>query len=89
MVAYDIAKRGKPFLQGEFVQDCMPKVAEIVCPDKLRAFQNVSLSRMTISRRVEEIGSDINDQLDNDVEKYASVPLALDESTALALRRNF
>ena len=60
----------------------MLKVAEIVCPDKQRAFQNVSLSRMTITCRGEEISSDINDQLINsDIEKYVSVSLALDEST--------
>ena len=81
VVAYEIAKRGKSFLERELVKDCMLKVAEIVCPDKLRAFQNVSLSKMTMSRRVEEIAGDINDQLDNDIEKYVSVSLALDEST--------
>ena len=58
----------------------MLKVAEIVCPDKQRAFQNVSLSRMTNTRRVEEISRDINDQLNSDIEKYVSVSLALDES---------
>ena len=36
---------------------------------------------MTITRRVGEIGSDINDQLKSDIEKYVSVLLALDEST--------
>ena len=81
VVAYEIAKRGKPFVEGEFVKDCMLKVAEIVCPDKQPAFQNVSLSRMTITRRVEEIGTDIKEQLNSDVEKYVSVSLALDEST--------
>ena len=30
---------------------------------------------------MEEISSDINDQLDNGIEKYVSVSLALDEST--------
>ena len=44
VVAYEIAKRGKPFSEGEFVKDCMLKVAEIVCPDKQHVFQNVSLS---------------------------------------------
>ena len=29
---------------------------------------------------MEEIGSDINNQLDNDIEKYVSVLLTLDES---------
>ena len=48
VVATEIAKRGKPFLEGQFAKDSMLKVAEIVCPDKLRAFQNVSLSRMAI-----------------------------------------
>ena len=41
VVAYEIAEQGKPFLEGEFVKDCMLKVAEIVCPDKPCAFQNV------------------------------------------------
>ena len=79
VVAYEIAKRGKPFSEGEFVKDCTLKVAEIVCPDTQRAFQNVRLSRMTIT--VEEIGSDINDQLKSDREKYVTVSLALDEYT--------
>ena len=36
---------------------------------------------MTITRRVEEIGTDIIEQLNSDIEKYVSVSLALDEST--------
>ena len=59
----------------------MLKVAEIVCPDKQPTCQNVSLSRMTITHRVEEIGTDIKDQLNTDIEKYISALLALDEST--------
>ena len=58
----------------------MLKVAEIVCPDKQPTFQNVSLSRMTITRRVKEICSDIKDQLNSGIHKYISVSLALDES---------
>ena len=59
----------------------MLKVAEIACPDKLRAFPNSSLSRMTISRGVEEIARDINNQLECDIGNYVPVSLALDEST--------
>ena len=36
---------------------------------------------MTITRRVEEIGDDLHDQLQSNVQKYVSVSLALDEST--------
>ena len=81
-ITHEIAKRGKIFLEGKFVKDCMLKVAEIVCPDKQCAFQNVSLSRMTKTRRVEEISSDINDQLKSHIEKNISALLALDGSTA-------
>jgi len=38
---------------------------------------------MTITRRVEEIGDDLHDQLQSNVQKYVSVSLALDESTDL------
>ena len=55
VVAYEIAKQGKPFLEGELVKNCMLEVADIVCLDEQRAFQNVSLSRITITRRVEKI----------------------------------
>ena len=56
-------------------------VAEIVCPDKQGAFQNVSSSRMIITRREEEIHSNIKNQLNSDIQKYVRVSLALDEST--------
>ena len=79
VVAYEISKRGKPFFEGKFVKDCMLKVAKIVWPHKQRTFQNVSLSRMVITCRVEEIGSDIKDQLNSGIQKYLSVSLALDE----------
>ena len=81
VVAYEIAKQGKPFLEGELVKNCMLEVAEIVCRDEQRAFQNVSLSRITITRRVEKIGSDFKDQLDGGIQKYVSESLVLDEST--------
>ena len=48
-------------------------------PDKQPTFQNLSLSRMVITCRVEEIGSDIKDQLNSGIQKYLSVSLALDE----------
>ena len=83
VVAYEVAKQGKSFLEGEFVKDCMLKVAEIVCPDKQRAFQNVSLSRMTITWRVEETGSVNKDQPNSGIQKYIPVSLALDKSTGI------
>ena len=89
VITYEIAKRGKPLLKGEFIKDCMLKIAEIVCPDKQRAFQNVSLSQMTIMRRVEEIGSDINDQLKSDIENIYLCRWLWMSPQTFALQLNF
>ena len=67
----------------------MLKVAEIVCPYKQRTFQNVSLSEMTIMRRVEEIGTDIKDQLNSGTQKYVSVWWLWMSPQTLALELNF
>ena len=69
VIAYEIAKPGKSFLEKEFVKNCMLKVAKILCPDKQCAFQIANLSQMKITRRVEEINSDTNDQLNSNIKK--------------------
>ena len=38
VAAHYIAKRGKSFLGGEFVKNCMLKEVDFVCPDKQRSF---------------------------------------------------
>ena len=58
-------KKSKPFSDGEFVKECIVRVADFLCPEKKETFAKISLSRQTIARRVEELG-------------YS---LALDEST--------
>jgi len=58
----------------------MLKVTDGVCSDKKGAIQNVCLARMTITRRVEEIGDDLHDQLQSNAQKFVSASLTLDES---------
>lgn len=36
VIAQEIAKHSKPFLEGEFFKNCMLKVVDIVCPEKSR-----------------------------------------------------
>ena len=38
VIAEEIAKKRKPFSDGEFIKDCMMRAAEIVCPDKKQCF---------------------------------------------------
>lgn len=55
----------KPFAEGDFVKDCLLKDSEIVCPDKKLCFANTSLSRNTVTQRVNEITYDLTAQLRN------------------------
>ena len=52
-----MASSGKP--DGEFVEKCLNAVAEEVCPEENDAFNAVSLSASTITRRIEEIGGNV------------------------------
>lgn len=66
-VAKLIAQHGKPFSDGDFIKQCLIKVTEIMCPEKVQDFNNVSLSRITVVRRIEDLS--------------ANLKLACDEST--------
>ena len=59
VVAYNIAKHSKSFCDGEFVKKCKLDVAAQVCPEHIKKFEEVSLSRRTVDRRIEGIGEDL------------------------------
>ncbi|GFQ86138.1 general transcription factor II-I repeat domain-containing protein 2 [Trichonephila clavata] len=52
-VALEIAKRGKPFTNGEIIKECIIAVAEEMCPEKVHLLKTVSMSANTVARRVE------------------------------------
>ena len=49
-VAQLIAQHRKPFSDGDFIKQCLTKVAEIICPEKMQEFNNVSMSRNNVVR---------------------------------------
>lgn len=53
-----IAKHGKPFSEGTFIKDCVMKMVENVCLEKMQESMNVCLARNTVARRIEDISSD-------------------------------
>ena len=57
------------------------KVVDKVCPEKRNAFKEVSLSSQTMTRRIEDIGEDLENQLQLKAEKFVAFSLAIDEST--------
>ena len=76
-----IAKRLKPFTDGEFFKELLLKVADVVCPEKKELFSGISLSARAVARRIEDLAenvrSDLNDIL-NSLEYYS---IAIDKST--------
>ena len=81
LVAERIAKKLKPFSDGEFVKECFVQVVDVFCPDKKETFAKISLSRQTIARRVEELGNSTEESLMAKARNFSSYSLALDEST--------
>ena len=70
MVSYEIAKASKPLSEGEFVKECMVQTAGILCPENKSKFENVSLSRRTVTRRVELIDENIVSQLNKKSDSF-------------------
>ncbi|XP_053483914.1 general transcription factor II-I repeat domain-containing protein 2A-like [Ictalurus furcatus] len=81
IVAEEIARTSKSFSEGAFLKQCMLKVCEQVCPDQIQSFQNVSLSRNTITDRVKELAGNLATQLAEETHSCLSFSLTVDEST--------
>ncbi|KAG0717726.1 General transcription factor II-I repeat domain-containing protein 2 [Chionoecetes opilio] len=76
-----LARRMKPFTDGDFIKECIMVVIDSLCPEKRSAFESVSLSPRTVCRRIEEMSDSVNDSLKNCCSNFYAFSLALDEST--------
>lgn len=83
-VAYILAKKQKPFLDGEIIKDILLEIAKEICPDKINLFKNLPLSRMTVTRRTEQIGEEVKLLLKEQINNFEKFSLALDESTDIS-----
>ena len=61
------ASYSKLFAEGEFIKKCIIDSAAILCPDKKELFENVSLSSRSVTRRVEDIAENMEQQLEDEV----------------------
>ena len=62
-VAQLLAEHRKAFTDGDFIKQCLKKVAGIMCPENLHDFNNVSLSRNTVERRIEDLSANVKHQV--------------------------
>ena len=80
VLGFKLAKASKPFSEGEFFKECMVETAGLLCPENKDKFEKISLSRRTVTRRVELIDEDIASKLQKKAECFKLYSLALDES---------
>lgn len=79
-----LAKKKKPFSDGQIVKEALSIFAEH-CNDQnvKKHAENISLSRPTVTRRMEEMSNDISSQIQDMVAKCKYFSLALDETCDL------
>lgn len=65
---------------SQFVKECMVETAGILCLETKDKFEKISLSRRTVTRRVELIDEDITSGLNKKAKSFTLYSLALDES---------
>ncbi|XP_025420898.1 general transcription factor II-I repeat domain-containing protein 2-like [Sipha flava] len=75
------AKESQSFSDGEFVKKCMLHVIDEICSENKCLFEQVSLSRQTITRRIEDLGLNLFEQMQDRVKHFQYFSIALDEST--------
>ncbi|XP_050700545.1 general transcription factor II-I repeat domain-containing protein 2-like [Eriocheir sinensis] len=76
-----LARRMKPFTDGDYIKECLVAVVDSVCPEQRYAFESVNLSSHTVRRRIEEMADNVHDSLKTRCSTLVAFSLALDEST--------
>ena len=86
-ISHLICRNKKPFTDGEYLKTAAMSIVETVChgdPCKDRVLKKIAaipLSRQTVSRKSEDIASDLQDQLLADLRDCDYISIAFDEST--------
>ncbi|XP_072383862.1 general transcription factor II-I repeat domain-containing protein 2-like [Diabrotica undecimpunctata] len=59
-----IAKRSRPFNDGDFLKECIEIAAKKMCPEASKKFEKIQLNRMTIQRRLSDKLSALDESTD-------------------------
>ena len=81
IVSEKIAKHSKNYSDGEIVKECLQAAVDILCPCRKKEIDNISLSRRTVTRRIDELATNIEMGLKELASKFKYFSLAIDEST--------
>ncbi|GCC25428.1 hypothetical protein chiPu_0003838 [Chiloscyllium punctatum] len=80
VISHKITRNSKLFSDGEFIKECLLDSAELIWPEKKEAFENVPLSRRTVTRRIGDIMRNLELHLKHRTVNFDFFSLALDES---------
>ena len=79
-----IVKSGRALSCGDFIKECLTVAAETVCPNQTRAFSQISLSRNTVTRRIEDMAQDVREQIVAKAGRFSAFSIACDKSTEIS-----
>ena len=65
-----IVKKLKSHVEGEFVKECIVAAAKLLAPEEVAVFEKVSLSRRTVSSRIQEMGDNIEKTLKDKAQQF-------------------
>ncbi|CAM4583033.1 unnamed protein product [Lepidochelys kempii] len=81
VISKTIAKSSQPFTEGLFVKECLVKASKILCPDRKKVFEGISLSANTVACRIMDLADNVQKQLIQMAKDFEAFSITLDEST--------